>query len=110
MSFVMIFQTAWSVITFFLPFVDRLTWDNLIVGCHEIHQGLRSLKAPWSVGAKLIRRFGYEEDEGNKKEDESTCEQIDQLSFSSDGKHLCAFLDQSTESGTTWWGDVVDCI
>jgi WD40 repeat protein len=63
-----------------LPFVDRSTWDNLIVANREIYQGSRKHEAPWPVG-ELSRAFGdYEE--------------IDQLSFSSDGKYLCVRSDR----------------
>jgi WD40 repeat protein len=73
-----------------LPFVERSTWDNLIVANHEIHQGSRKCEAPWPLG-----EFGYEEDEENEEDDESTShEEISQLCFSSDGKCLCALSDQ----------------
>jgi WD40 repeat protein len=56
-------------------FVDRLTWDNLVVANREIYEASRNLEAPWPVGK--LRGVGYEEDE------------IVQLCFSSDGKYLC---------------------
>jgi WD40 repeat protein len=86
-----------------LPFVDRSTWDNLVVANREIYQGSRNLEAPWPVG-DLIRRVDYEEDEENEEEDEITDEDIDhQVSFSSDGKYLC-FL---TEQRIRLWNNVV---
>jgi hypothetical protein len=33
-----------------LPFVDRSTWDNLVVANREIYEGSRNLEAPWPVG------------------------------------------------------------
>jgi WD40 repeat protein len=65
-----------------LPFVDRPTWDNLIVANREIYQGSRNYKAPWPVG-ELIRRVDDEEDE-----------QTLQLCFSSDGRYLCVLSDE----------------
>jgi WD40 repeat protein len=73
-----------------LPFVDRATWDNLIVANREIYQGSRNLEAPWPVG-ELIRRVDYEEDEE------------DHLSFSSDGKYLFLLWDQEIRM----WHNVV---
>jgi WD40 repeat protein len=78
-----------------LPFVDRSTWDNLIVANREIYQRSRRHEAPWPVG-ELIRTFGYEEDvEENEEDDEITSyERIEQLYFSSDGNYLCVLSDQ----------------
>jgi WD40 repeat protein len=76
-----------------LPFVDRSTWDNLIVANREIYQRSRNLEAPWPVGDLSIRTFGYEEDEEDE-EDEFPHDAIQQLCFSSDGKHLCVRSDQ----------------
>jgi hypothetical protein len=63
------------IIDHILPFVDRSTWDNVVVASREIYEGSRNLEAPWPVGE--LRGVGYEGD------------RIDQLCFSSDGKYLC---------------------
>jgi WD40 repeat protein len=63
-----------------LPFVDRSTWDNLIVANREIYQESRRHEAPWPVGE--LRGVGYEADEK------------EQLCFSSNGKYLCVCSDQ----------------
>jgi WD40 repeat protein len=64
-----------------LPFVDRSTWDNLVVANREIYEGSRNLEAPWPVSE--VRGVGYEGDE------------IKQLCFSSDGKYLCVRSSQA---------------
>jgi hypothetical protein len=43
-----------------LPFVDRSTWDNLVVANREIYEGSRNLEAPWPVGED--RGVGDEQD------------------------------------------------
>jgi WD40 repeat protein len=63
-----------------LPFVDRSTWDNLVVANREIYEGSRNLEAPWPVGE--VRGVGYEGHE------------INQLCFSSDGNYLCVRSSQ----------------
>jgi WD40 repeat protein len=67
-----------------ISFVDRSTWDNLVVVNREIYQESRNLKAkaPWPVG-ELIRGAGHERDE------------IIQICFSSDGDYFCVLS----------WGD-----
>jgi WD40 repeat protein len=73
------------IIGHILPFVDRSTWDNLVVANREIYEGSRNIEAPWPVGA--LRGVGYEGDE------------INGLFFSSDGNYLC--VHSSQEHGHT---------
>jgi hypothetical protein len=64
-----------------LPFVDRSTWDNLVIANREIYEESRNLEAPWPMGE--LGGVGYEGHD------------IDhQFCFSSDGKHLCVLFSQ----------------
>jgi WD40 repeat protein len=76
-----------------LPFVDRPTWDNLVVANREIYEGSRNLEAPWPVG-ELIEG-GYEADE------------INQLCFSPDGRYLC--VRSATKRIRLWHKVVGSC-
>jgi WD40 repeat protein len=69
------------IVDHILPFVDRSTWENLIVANREIYEGSRKYEAPWPVGK--LRGVGYGADE------------IDQICYSSGGKYLCVLSSQN---------------
>jgi WD40 repeat protein len=65
------------IINHVLPFVDRSTWDNLVVANREIYQASREIKenAPWPEGE--LTGVGFQGDK------------IRQLCFSVDREYLC---------------------
>ena len=63
-----------------LPFVDRSTWDNLVLANREIYHASKNLEAPWLTGE--LKGLGYARDSISR-----------QLYFSSGGNYMCVLSD-----------------